>query len=307
MSSHADQAIRQLSCVYLRKLITKHWMLLPEADQQKTKNLLLERFITEPASVVKKNIADVIGQLGKLLIPQKQWQELFTLVFEYTGSDELAKKELAMMLLSVMIEYFSASDISTYYANLNPIIMQYLQSDHASLKRLAVVTVNNLTQTGYAIKVLKQYPDLIPLVLNAIDISQEDLIQTIFETLTDFFETPKVLRPHLGLLIDAAVSLSANSDMSLNVRTTTLYFLEQLGETFGKQLAKKGLIEKLQQIIQCGCTVASEDMSEYPEEDDSPMPLALEMLYSFATEVPNAIAYDLFKTAIAGLCVCRTS
>ena len=81
-----------------------------------------------------------------------------------------------MMLLSVMIEYFSASDISTYYDQLNPIIKQYLQSDHASLKRLAVITVNNLTQTGHALKVLKQYPDLIPLVLNAIDISQEDLI-----------------------------------------------------------------------------------------------------------------------------------
>ena len=31
-----------------------------------------------------------------------------------------------MMLLSVMIEYFSASDISTYYAQLNPIIVTYL-------------------------------------------------------------------------------------------------------------------------------------------------------------------------------------
>ena len=80
------------------------------------------------------------------------------------------------MLLSVMIEYFSASDIGTYYDQLNPIIKQYLQSSHMSLKRLAVITVNNLTQTGHAIKVLKKYPDLIPLVLNAIDIEQEDLI-----------------------------------------------------------------------------------------------------------------------------------
>ena len=59
------------------------------------------------------------------------------------------------MLLSVMIEYFSASDITTYYAQLNPIIEQYLQSTHTSLKRLAVITVNNLTQTEDAIKVLK--------------------------------------------------------------------------------------------------------------------------------------------------------
>ena len=57
----------------------------------------------------------------------------------------MTQKELAMMLLSVMIEYFSLKEITTYYEQLNPIIMQYLQSDHESLKRLAVITVNNLT------------------------------------------------------------------------------------------------------------------------------------------------------------------
>jgi len=80
-------------------------------------------------------------------------------------------KELAMMLLSVIIEYFSVNEINTYYESLNSIIEDYLQSDISSLKRLAVLTVNNLTQTGSAIKVLKKYPKLIPLVLKAIDLN----------------------------------------------------------------------------------------------------------------------------------------
>ncbi len=61
-------------------------MLLNTDDQIKTKMLLIERFIAEPVPTLKKNIADVIGQLGKILIPQKQWPELFQLVFEYTQS-----------------------------------------------------------------------------------------------------------------------------------------------------------------------------------------------------------------------------
>ena len=52
-------------------MIGKHFMMLSEADQTQCKNLLLERFIAEPVNIVKKNIADVIGQLGKILIPQK--------------------------------------------------------------------------------------------------------------------------------------------------------------------------------------------------------------------------------------------
>lgn len=206
-----------------------------------------------------------------------------------------------MMLLSVMIEYFSASDIATYYDQLNPIIKTYLQSDQTSLKRLAVITVNNLTQTGHAVKVLKQYPDLIPLVLNAIDIEQEDLIQTIFETMTDFFETPKVLKPHLSLLIDASVNLSMKTDLPLNVRSTTIYFLEQLGDTFSKFLCRKDM-NALQKIIECGCTVACEDVSDYPMEEENPVELALIMLYSFAAEIPNELAYPLFKAAIVNLC-----
>jgi hypothetical protein len=40
-------------------------------------------------------------------------------VFSYAKSAELVNKELAMMLLSVIIEYFSVNEINTYYESLN--------------------------------------------------------------------------------------------------------------------------------------------------------------------------------------------
>jgi hypothetical protein len=145
MASSPDQNIRQVSCVYLRKIITNLWLKLPAGDQQQTKNLLLTRFQQEPVFLIKKNIADVIGQLGKILIPNKEWNELFLFIFQFTQSESLQEKEHGMILLSVIIEYFSASEINQYYAQLHPIIITYLQSGEQSLKRLAVVTVNNLT------------------------------------------------------------------------------------------------------------------------------------------------------------------
>ena len=42
-------------------------------------------------------------------------------------------KELAMILLSVIIEYFSAEEIKVYYDSLNKIIEGYLQSGIRSL------------------------------------------------------------------------------------------------------------------------------------------------------------------------------
>lgn len=69
--------MRQVACVYMRKIIGKLWGNLTPAQQVTTKNLLIERFKVEPVTLVKKNIADVMGALGRIVIPNKEWPELF--------------------------------------------------------------------------------------------------------------------------------------------------------------------------------------------------------------------------------------
>ena len=134
-----------MSCVYLRKIITKLWSNLNADQQNTTKNLLLERYKVEPVTLVKKSIADVIGNLGKILIPNKEWPKLFEFIFISTQSQELANKELAVLLLSVIIEYFSHDEIQAYYDQLNPIIEGYLQSGVPSLQTLSILCVNGLS------------------------------------------------------------------------------------------------------------------------------------------------------------------
>ena len=85
------------------------------------------------------------------MIPNKEWPELFQFIFASTQSENLADKELAMILLSVIIEYFTLDEIKTYYDQLNPIIEGYLQSDVPSLKKLSIDTVNALAMTPKAI------------------------------------------------------------------------------------------------------------------------------------------------------------
>ena len=50
-----------------------------------------------------------------------------------------------MILLSVIIEYFSADEIKIYYDALNQIIEGHLQAkDYPSLQSLAIETVNKI-------------------------------------------------------------------------------------------------------------------------------------------------------------------
>ena len=201
-------------------------MKLTPDQKAKTKQVLLERFVNETTLLVKKAIAEVIGMLSKILIPNKEWNELFQFIFTQTQSQNIAEKEQAMILLSVIIEYFSFEQVKLYYDQLNPIIEQYLKSDVPSLKTLSIETVNKLAQTPPAVQVMKKYHTLIPLVLNALEGQQnEDLIAKVFETFNEFAEFKKVLGPYLPAIIEKALLTSADADVGVNVREQTMYFI----------------------------------------------------------------------------------
>jgi len=90
MSQNPDQQVRQVSCVYLRKIVNKIWPQLTADQQTTTKTLLLTSFKDESVTLVKKSIADVIGSLGMILIPNKEWPQLFEFIFASTQSEQLA-------------------------------------------------------------------------------------------------------------------------------------------------------------------------------------------------------------------------
>ena len=159
-----------------------------------------------------------------------------------------------MILLSVIIEYFTHDEIKTYYDQLNPIIEQYLQSDVPSLKKLSVETLNQLATTPKAIQTLKKYSNLIPLVCQALDLDnvEEDLIHKVFETFNEFVEIKKVLGPHLPMIIEKALLISCNPDFGVNLREVTLLFLELIAEKYARVLIKKHGLNFIEGIVEKG-------------------------------------------------------
>lgn len=273
-------------------------MNLGKENQEKTKQLLLARFLEEPIPVIKKNIADVIGALGKILIPNKEWNELFMFFFQFSNSEKLIDKELAMILLSVIIEYFSADEIKNYYDALNKIIEGHLQSGVVSLQSLAIETVNKIAQTPKAIKILKKYKNLIPLVMNALQLDQEDTIQKVFEMLNEFVEIKKVLAPHLPLLIEGALKISLNKEFSVNLREVTMLFLEQIGENYSKYLVKKAGTQIIERIMQAGFQIASESEEDFEEGQETPHQFALYLIFSYSTAISYQIMYPIIMKLV---------
>jgi hypothetical protein len=203
-----------------------------------------------------------------------------------------------MILLSVIIEYFTHEEIQQYYDGLNPIIEAYLQSEEPSLKTLSIETVNKLACTSKAVQVLKKYNKLIPLVIDALDLSQDDLIHKVFETFNEFVEMKKVLGPHLPKIVEKALVVSANPEYSTNVREVTLLFLELIAEKYARILIKNHGMNFVTKIVEEGFKIASEDPTLAVTADDqeaTPPGMAIQMLYAYACYVPNEKIYPIFK------------
>lgn len=131
------------------------------------------------------------------------------------------------------------------------------------------------------------------MVLQALSLDQEDMIQRVFETFNEFVEIKKVLAPHLPMLIEAALKISATPEYSLNLREITLLFLEQVADNYSKYLVKKIGKQIIEKIIVTGFQIASESEQDYEDEQETPHTLALYMIYSYSCEVPHNIIYPI--------------
>jgi len=112
--------------------------------------------------------------------------------------------------------------------------------------------VNQLSLTPKAVSVLSKYNNLIPLVLNALDLKDEDLIHKVFETFNEFIDYKKVIKPHLNMIMEAALNIVKNPEHEKNLREVTLLFLELISEKYARILIKKHGPEFIKQIFDAG-------------------------------------------------------
>lgn len=155
MIGDEDQSMRQISCVYLRIYLPKLWCNMDADTQAKIKTALLERFQVDPVSLIKKSIAGVIGSLCKMLIPNREWDDLFKFVMQFSQSESVADQELALLLLSVIIEYLGKDDIKEHFDNISLILMGAIKSQQASIVDFGITCINNVAKATSNVKVLK--------------------------------------------------------------------------------------------------------------------------------------------------------
>lgn len=291
MIQEEDLGMRQISCVYLRRFLSKLWCKLTEEVQKEVKAVLIERFQTDPCPLIKKSIAGVIGSISRILIPNKEWDELFEFVIQFSQSESVADQELSLLLLSVLVEYFGKEEIKVYYDNVSIILKGSLKSGHESIVDFGITCIKNFAKVTSNVKVLKSIQEMIPDILNSLSEDNEDRIQSVFDCLLSLIEYKGLLNNNITNIIKGAIQISSNQEYHMNTRDRAIVFFEFMPIKYHKIFKKQKKL--LNEVIETLMKIACESDADYPKENLTPRECALVAIKSFGIYMHKPIIFPV--------------
>lgn len=296
MITEEEQGMRQIACIYLRKFLSKLWVNLSKEIQENVKTALIERFQEDPAPLIKKSIAGVIGSLCKILIPNKEWDQLFEFVMHKSQSENIADQELSLLLLSVLVEYLGKEEIKSHFDNISVILGAALDSGCDSIVDFGISCVKNFAKATSNVKVLKFIQSIITKLLSSITEDNEERIQAVFDCLLSLVEYKGLLTPHLPDVMEGALKIAENQDYHINTRERAIVFFEFVPIQHAKLLKKKKAL--LGKIITTMMKIACEPDEDYPKDASTPGQCAIFTIKAFSIYMHKPIIFPVISKNI---------
>ncbi len=291
-TTHADQRVRLLSCICLRKRLPQHWVAQSPDLQTEIKTALLNHYIAEPVSKVKENVAYAISALATILVPNNEWPELFAFVTTKCQSANVQDKELGALLLFAMTEALG-NTLGAYLPTIIELLGHLISVQYQPVQRLAVKTVNCITISNISSEKLPELEGLIPVMIKTVmGLSDNDaLMHEILENLIELIEVPKFLQAHVPFLVSVSLAIGKNKTLSPELRKIALCFVESVA-LYKAKLVKKDRAT-LMSILEAAFEIASENEDDFDKEEDTPVDAALTVIQEYAVHIPNAIIFPL--------------
>lgn len=137
--------------------------------------------------------------------------------------------------------------------------------------------------------------------------NNEDLVHKVFEMFNEFAEIKKVLGPHLPIIIEKALLISANQDFGNNLREVTMLFLELIAENYSKMLIKNHGIAFIDKVFEVGFKVMAEDPELYEGQEETPPQMATQMLFTYACVVHTEKVFPIIMKHMQTYSVSKNS
>ena len=266
--------IRQLAAVLVRRRIGAHWPKLAIPVRQQLQAALLAQLPVEPERPVRRSMTSVVGVIARYALPKGEWPELMGFVSQCAQSATPEHRELAMVLLSALLESPEVVDsVLRPHFGVLATTLQSLLADHATppVRHAALKAVGTWCTAVLEdedSKVLKPLlPPMLELCGAAATSGDEDTLTLAFSILYDLVEAQtSFVNAHLAAILELALAVATTNSMEVDTRVAALNLVGCVLAHKKKALVKHRLVPAVTAKLMEAC--ATTDASGAIEDDD---------------------------------------
>ncbi|KAI0243995.1 hypothetical protein L0F63_004238 [Massospora cicadina] len=102
LTSSPHPQVRQLAAVELKKMVARFWSDVAEVTRSEIRNVLPNAFLQEPEKLPRLSIAQAIGAIALIDLPEKRWPTLIDFVGQCANSSQADQRECGVHLIYVL-------------------------------------------------------------------------------------------------------------------------------------------------------------------------------------------------------------
>eukprot|EP01060_Flectonema_neradi_P018701 TRINITY_DN255_c2_g1_i1.p1 TRINITY_DN255_c2_g1~~TRINITY_DN255_c2_g1_i1.p1 ORF type:complete len:1075 (+),score=243.02 TRINITY_DN255_c2_g1_i1:63-3287(+) len=290
----ANEGVRNLGSILLRKKIVGHWRKLEIPMRTELKASLLRSATKEPVRLVRLAVAHCIAMLAKAEVASGTWPELFQFLEQGSQSSEVAHRELVITLLHACAQTLSKKLTENSQAIARLLQAGLTDQDQGirlrSLKASSAIILEAEMNTDVVSLLL---PSMFQVLQASVQIQDDSVIANTFELIDDILEIPSFQKRQESLLLIANLSLDIARSDDPNVK---LRYKDRACYILGKMCYRKRFIHE-NKLVEPICQVAMKLFSDpnctvtvlqLNDEVLSPVAIASSLLHDAALALPSS-------------------
>ena len=302
LTSHQDDTLRHLAAVEARKLVSKHWAAVPEAQKPQLRESLIQSTTNEEQQLARHSKARVVAAIAKFDLEDGQWGELPGMLQQAATSNVARHREVGVYIIYTLLE----ASPDTFQENMTEMLQLFNKTiqDPESVEvrtntMLALSELVMVLDTDEDIKNLKSFqntiPSMVKVLQQAIEENDEEHAMQAFDVFNRLLSYESAfLAAHFGDLLQFFMQIAANGEADDDVRSQALAFLMQ---SVRYRKMKVQSLKVGEQMTKLCLQLATELGDLSPDDDDiSPARSALGLLDIMSESLPpSQVAVPLLQ------------
>ena len=302
ITSHEQPELRQLASVEARKLVSKHWAKLPDAQKPQLRETLLQSTIDEEKPLPRHSKARVIAAIANVDLEDRQWAELPGLLQQAATSPTVRHREVGIYIIYTLLETMP----DMFQENMAPMLTLFNRTiqDGESVEvqintMLALSELAMVLDTEEDEESLRSFqstiPHMVTILQSTIEAEDEEHSMQAFDVFSKLLSYESAfLNQHFADLLHFFMQVASKAEIDDEIRSQAFSFLMQAVRYRKLKVQSLKVGEQMTRM----CVHVATELEILPDEDDdiSPARSALGLLDILSESLPpSQVAVPLLK------------